>query len=180
MKRFEAIKEINSHLTDELIVCNIGFPSRELYEIEDRAENFYMLGSMGLASSIGLGIALSSDKKTIVLDGDGAFLMNMGSLATVFNQNPENLIWIVLDNSCYGSTGNQKTYCNTINLLEVAKSVGFLKAYDYNEISFEDVLKEKGPHFIHFKIEAGNEKVGIIPLEPEEIKYRFMDVIKNK
>ncbi|MGL6298786.1 MAG: thiamine pyrophosphate-dependent enzyme, partial [Methanobacteriaceae archaeon] len=118
MKRFDAIKNIMENITDELIICNIGFPSRELYEIKDRDENFYMLGSMGLASSIGLGLAMaiSNNKKVVVFDGDGSLLMNMGSLVTIFNQNPENLVWVVFDNGCYGSTGNQCTYAQNLSL----------------------------------------------------------------
>jgi len=113
MERFDGIKDIMNYINDEIIVCNIGFPSRELYQIKDRAKNFYMLGSMGLASSIGLGLAMAkenSDEKIIVFDGDGSVLMNMGTLVTIFNQNPKNLILVVFDNGCYGSTGNQCTY----------------------------------------------------------------------
>ncbi|MEE3490050.1 MAG: thiamine pyrophosphate-dependent enzyme, partial [Methanobrevibacter sp.] len=89
MARYDAIKDIMEDIEDELIICNIGFPSRELYEINDRPENFYMIGSMGLASSIGLGLALAKPHKhVVVIDGDGSLLMNMGSLVTVFAQNP--------------------------------------------------------------------------------------------
>ena len=92
MARYEAIEDIMKNIDDELIVCNIGFPSRELYEIDDRDENFYMIGSMGLASSIGLGLALARpDKKIVVIDGDGSLLMNMGSLVTIYAANPSNL-----------------------------------------------------------------------------------------
>ena len=78
MARREAIRDIMRDIEDELIVCNIGFPSRELYDIKDRNENFYMIGSMGLASSIGLGLALARpDKDIVVIDGDGSLLMNM-------------------------------------------------------------------------------------------------------
>ena len=83
--RYEAIEDIMSYVDEELVICNIGFPSRELYEINDRSRNFYMIGSMGLASSIGLGLALSKPhEKVIVIDGDGSLLMNMGSLVTIF------------------------------------------------------------------------------------------------
>ena len=124
MARYEAIEDIMKSIDDELIVCNIGFPSRELYEIDDRDENFYMIGSMGLASSIGLGLALARpDKDIVVIDGDGSLLMNMGSLVTVFATNPSNLTWIVIDNGAYGSTGNQDTYSQLIDLVEIAKSV---------------------------------------------------------
>ena len=80
--RRDAIKKIMENIEDEVIVCNIGFPSRELYDIQDRVRNFYMIGSMGLASSIGLGLAISKvDEKIVVIDGDGSLLMNMGSFA---------------------------------------------------------------------------------------------------
>ena len=111
MARYEAIQDIMNQIDDEIVVCNIGFPSRELYEIDDRDKNFYMIGSMGLASSIGLGLALSKpDEDIVVIDGDGSLLMNMGSLVTIFATNPSNLTWIVIDNGAYGSTGNQDTY----------------------------------------------------------------------
>ncbi|MDR2966977.1 MAG: sulfopyruvate decarboxylase subunit beta [Methanobacteriaceae archaeon] len=181
MERFDGIKNVMKHIEDEIIVCNIGFPSRELYEIKDRSKNFYMLGSMGLASSIGLGLAMSKIKeKVIIFDGDGSILMNLGSLITVFNQNPSNFILIIFDNGCYGSTGNQCTYAQNVNLLEVAKSIGFKNSYDYNEIDFKDILKSKqeGPIFIHYKILPGNADSPIIDISPEEIKNRFMKSIK--
>ena len=181
MKRFDGIKEVMKHIEDEIIVCNIGFPSRELYEIRDRSKNFYMLGSMGLASSIGLGLAMSKNKeKVIIFDGDGSLLMNLGSLVTIFNQNPNNLILIVFDNGCYGSTGNQCTYAENVNLLEVAKSIGFKNSYDYEKIDFKDILNNKQDNsiFIHYKILPGNADSPIIDLTPEKIKNRFMEAIE--
>jgi len=181
MKRFDGIKNVMEHIEDEIIVCNIGFPSRELYEIRDRAKNFYMLGSMGLASSIGLGLAISKiEEKVVIFDGDGSLLMNLGSLVTVFNQNPSNFIWIVFDNGCYGSTGNQCTYAQNVNLLEVAKSIGFKNSYDYEKIDFKEILKNKqdNPVFIHYKILPGNADSPIIDLSPEKIKNRFMESIE--
>jgi sulfopyruvate decarboxylase subunit beta len=181
MKRFDGIKDVMKHIEDEIIVCNIGFPSRELYEIKDRPRNFYMLGSMGLASSIGLGLAIANnEEKVIIFDGDGSFLMNLGSLVTVFNQNPSNLIWIVFDNGCYGSTGNQCTYAQNVNLLDLAKSIGFKNSYEYNEINLKDLLKENQeiPIFIHYKISPGNADSPIIDMSPDEIKNRFIEAIK--
>ena len=111
MKRRNAIAKIMGAIDNELVLCNIGFPSRELYDIDDRNENFYMIGSMGLVSSIGLGLALAKpNKKIVIIDGDGSFLMNLGSVITIFAQNPSNLTWIVINNEAYGSTGNQETY----------------------------------------------------------------------
>ncbi len=185
MKRFDGIKSIMEYINDEIIVCNIGFPSRELYQIKDRAKNFYMLGSMGLASSIGLGLAMSKDnidtyEQIVVFDGDGSILMNMGSLVTIFNQNPKNLILIVFDNGCYGSTGNQCTYAENTDLLEVAESIGFKDCYKYEDIDFEEILakKQENSIFIHYKILPGNADSPIIDLSPDEIRDRFMEAIK--
>ena len=183
MERIEAIQKISSELTNELVICNIGFPSRELFHVKDSSTHFYMLGSMGLASSIGLGLAISTRKKVIVFDGDGSVLMNLGSLVTIFNQNPKNLILIVLDNECYGSTGSQCTYASTVDLGKVAKAVGFKTIFFFKnnaEMDFEEVLKSEGPIFVHFKVKKGNANVPVIPMEPVEIRDRFMDEIKNQ
>ena len=180
MERIEAIKTIIESLDDELVICNIGFPSRELYSIKDSPTHFYMLGSMGMASSIGLGLALSSKRKVVVFDGDGSVLMNMGSLVTIFSQNPENMVLVVFDNQCYGSTGSQCTYTTKIDLLKVAKSVGFKNTFVFEEeIEFKKVLNAKGPVFVHMKVKPGNADVPVINMEPEEIKERFMKEIKK-
>ncbi len=184
MERIDTINRISSQLTNELVICNIGFPSRELYYVKDSSTNFYMLGSMGLASSIGLGLAMSNNKKVIVFDGDGSILMNLGSLVTIFNQNPNNLILVVLDNECYGSTGSQCTYASTVNLGKVAEAIGFKNLFFYSnnntDFDFNEVLNSKGPVFVHIKVQQGNADVPVIPLEAIEIKKRFMDEIKKK
>jgi sulfopyruvate decarboxylase subunit beta len=72
MIRSEIIRDIAPILRDQLVVCNIGLPSQELHMIDDQASNFYMLGTMGLSSSIGLGLALAQDKTVISIDGDGS------------------------------------------------------------------------------------------------------------
>lgn len=183
MKRIEALKKISSQLTDELVVCNIGFPSRELHYVKDSETHFYMLGSMGLASSIGLGIAMSSKRKVVVFDGDGSILMNLGSLVTIYNQNPENLILIVLDNECYGSTGSQCTYASTVNIGDIAEAVGFKNKFFIEEVDvnfdFKEILETKGPVFVHIKVKPGNADVPVIPMEAVEIKERFMKEIKR-
>lgn len=176
MERINAIKRIIEQLEDELVICNIGFPSRELYAVKDSFNHFYMLGSMGMASSIGLGLAMAQKQKVIALDGDGSLLMNLGSLVTIYNQNPENFILIVLDNECYGSTGSQCTYASTVDLSQVAKAVGFKNVYSLHEdIDLKKVLNVDGPVFVHVKVEAGNADVPVIDMEPLEIKERFME-----
>lgn len=180
MARFEAIYEIMEYIDDELIICNIGFPSRELYEINDRDKNFYMIGSMGLASSIGFGLALArEDKDIVVIDGDGSLLMNMGSLVTIFANNPRNLTWIVIDNGAYGSTGNQDTYAQKLDLVDIAKSVGFKNSYNFNEINLKEIIGSDDASFIVYKTEPGNSKAPIIDLDPITIKNRFMKAIEK-
>ena len=161
----------------ELIICNIGFPSRELYDILDRDENFYMIGSMGLASSIGLGLALAKpDKDIVVIDGDGALLMNMGSLVTINACKPKNLTWIVINNGAYGSTGNQETYAKDLNLSEIASSVG-LKSYKFEEIDLKEIIDDSECNLVEFNCEPGNSTAPIIEMTPEAIKKRFMNMI---
>ena len=178
MQRRDAIEKIMESIDDELIVCNIGFPSRELYEIDDRSKNFYMIGSMGLASSIGLGLALAKPNKNIVvIDGDGSLLMNMGSLVTIFANNPSNLTWIVIDNGAYGSTGNQDTYAQMIDLVDVAKGVGFENSHNFEDINLKNVMHNENASFVVYKTEAGNSTAPIIDLDPITIKERFMKSI---
>lgn len=176
MQRRDVIEKIIEPLSDELVVCNIGFPARELYDIRDRPENFYMIGSMGLVSSIGLGLAIAKPEKDIVvIDGDGALLMNMGSLVTANALKPRNLTWIVINNGAYGSTGNQVTYASELDLKEIAKSIGF-ESYDLDEVDLLNLIKDENCNFIEAKCEPGNSQAPIIDLTPIEIKERFMKI----
>lgn len=179
MARREAIQDIMKYIDEELVICNIGFPSRELYDIKDRNENFYMIGSMGLASSIGFGLALAKpNEKVVVIDGDGSLLMNMGSLVTIFANNPSNLTWIVIDNGAYGSTGNQDTYAQKIDLVDVAKGIGFKNSYNFKDINLKEIINNnEDANFIVYKTDAGNSTAPIIDLDPITIKERFMKSI---
>ena len=110
MKRFEAIQCISNLLTDEPVVVSLGHPAYDLFAAGDRPLNFYTWGSMGLTSSIALGLALARpDRRIIAVDGDGSLLMNLGSLATIGVCAPPNLFVVVMDNGEYGTTGGQKT-----------------------------------------------------------------------
>ena len=109
MIRSELLKSIVPVITDQLVVCNIGLPSQELYQLDDQPSNFYMLGTMGLASSIGLGLALAQSETVIAIDGDGSVLTNLATLATIANNVADNFILLIVDNGSYGSTGDQPT-----------------------------------------------------------------------
>jgi sulfopyruvate decarboxylase subunit beta len=141
-----------------------------------------MLGSMGLASSIAFGISISKPKrKVICIDGDGSILMNLGSLSTIANSDPKNLTLIVIDNSSYGSTGDQNTYTKYRTRLDIiAKGAGFqsITVLDKEEQinPFLNAL-ESGCHFVLIKTQPGNAQVENVPLLAEEIKERFRKVI---
>ena len=183
MKRAHAIRAIMDLIGDELVVSNLGDPSKELYHTMDRPENFYMLGSMGLTSSISLGLALSQDRKVVCLDGDGSILMNMGSLSTIANMKPDNLILVALDNGAYGTTGNQRTFTSgATDLVEIARASGFdhcLKAENTAELAeaFNRCLERSALSFLHVAIDSDDVKLNAIPLDPVAIKNRFMDSI---
>jgi sulfopyruvate decarboxylase subunit beta len=142
-----------------------------------------MLGSMGLASSIGLGLSLNIKKKVWVLDGDGSILMNLGTLSTISNYAHENYTLIILDNSSYGSTGDQPTHTSMkTNLADLAKAAKITNVYDGGSEDLTKTLKKikkiRGPTLLIVKISPGNADVGAIPLTPIEIKNRFMGGIK--
>jgi sulfopyruvate decarboxylase subunit beta len=181
MLRSQALRVIMDLIGTELVVSNLGNTSKELYHIIDRPENFYMLGSMGLASSISLGLAMSQDKKVVCLDGDGSLLMNLGSLATIADNKPSNLILVALDNGTYGTTGNQRTFTSEItDLAEIARASGFettLRADNIKDASaaMKECLKKGSLCFIHVKIQKDLNKFDPIPLDPITIKNRFIE-----
>lgn len=177
LRRIEAISIIAREADSQgaLLVGNIGYPSRELFAVGDRSSNFYMLGSMGLASSIGLGLALALPKRWVIaIDGDGSVLMNLGTLATLADQDPDNYLLIILDNGCYGSTGSQPT-C-TARRADLAKLAQGAGVSDVRVAATVDEIRKgmgnKGVLIV--KVEIGNADVPVIPLSPEEIIERFM------
>lgn len=185
MKSYEAIDIIMTALNDELVVAANGFISRRLFSIKDRPQNFYMLGSMGLASSIGLGLSLSAPhRKVVVLDGDGNILMNLGSLATIGHFCPKNFVHIVFDNESYESTGGQPTVSSTARLEEMARAVGYKtvkKVSDANSLEhvFAELLGSEGSVFILVKTEKDQLKTFRVLIAPEDIKKRFASIIKS-
>jgi len=113
-------------LTRHAVVCANGHISRWACALGDRPDQFYMIGSMGLASSIGLGIALVAPERPVcVIDGDGNLLMNLGSLAMVGALAPQRFLHLVLDNGAYASTGNQATISRRVALEEIARAAGY-------------------------------------------------------
>ncbi|MGB1156792.1 MAG: sulfopyruvate decarboxylase subunit beta [Alphaproteobacteria bacterium] len=183
MIRSDVLKELAPVIADHLVVCNIGLPSQELHLIDDRATNFYMLGTMGLASSIGLGLALAQDKKVISIDGDGSVLTNFGTLPTIANNVADNFILLIIDNGSYGSTGDQPTYAGRkTSLAAVASACGCenvveCRAEDTVQ-AVKDALASDQMTIIVSKCESGNIKVPVITMDPVTIRDRFMGAVK--
>jgi len=182
--RARAIAALLEQLTDQpVIICN-GFPSREAYKIADRPTHFYMIGSMGVAAAIGLGVALNKpDKKVVVFDGDGNVLMGMGTLATVGALKPKNFVHVVLDNEVYGSTGNQPTISNVVRLEQVAKAAGYAhveRVIEREDIvyEFKEMLKKDGPSMLLIKVTEQSEDAGRVMIEPPDVTQRFKKAIE--
>jgi sulfopyruvate decarboxylase subunit beta len=183
MIRSELLRELAPVIADHLVVCNIGLPSQELHMIDDRATNFYMLGTMGLASSIGLGLALAQDKKVVVIDGDGSVLTNLGTLPTIANNVADNYVLLIVDNGSYGSTGDQPTYAGMkTSLTEVARACGCENVVECSgadtPAAVEAALAGDKMTIIVSKVESGNVKVPVITRDPVSIRDRFMDAVK--
>ena len=184
MIRSEILKEIAPILRDQLVVCNIGIPSQELHAIDDQPTNFYMLGTMGLSSSIGLGLALAQDKTVISIDGDGSVLTNLGTLPTIANNVADNYILLIVDNGSYGSTGDQPTYAGKkTSLAEVARACGCENVVECSADDTPEVLEKAiaGDEMtiIVSKCESGNVKVPVITMDPVEIRSRFMKIVAS-
>lgn len=119
MTRLEAVQAVLDSLTDELLVVTTGYLSRDVFHLKDRKENFYMCGSMGNAYPIGIGIALNNPtKRVVVISGDGAALMSLGSLALGNSLKLPNLRHVIIDNGKYASTGGQPTCADGIDFTQ--------------------------------------------------------------
>lgn len=183
LARYDIIKLIAPYLDKKVVVSNLGWPSKELHAIKHQPSNFYMLGSMGMATPIGLGLALTSSKEVIVIDGDGSLLMNPGTLATAADFAPRNLTIIAIDNNAYGSTGNQPTLTGTcVDLEAVARGFGFRNTVKVsNEEQIIEVMKKprEGLTFIHALAIPGNKDVPNLSVHHLEIKRTVQEFLKT-
>lgn len=184
MIRREAVEIIAKTLGKSIAVSANGFVSRDLHEAYDRPLNFYMIGSMGLASSIGLGIAMKNPKKrTYVFDGDGNILMNLGSLVTIGSVRPKNLIHLVFDNRSHESTGGQPTNSSNVRIDLIAKASNYKVFKANSKDSLENVLNKiknaLGPILVLIQIEKSKYVSKRIDIDPPMIKTRFMKALDS-
>jgi thiamine pyrophosphate-dependent acetolactate synthase large subunit-like protein len=181
MNRLDLTKRLIALLThDEAVVGGIGNSNFDLMGAGHRPQNFYMLGSMGMAVPIGLGIALAQPERNVfVLDGDGSLLMNLNCLPTVAQVAPKNLTIVVWDNSAYQITGIQQTpTAEHTDLVAVAQGAGiasaeWAKAEEHFEQLVAHALREDGPHFIGVRVDQSPGQARP-ERNPVILKDRFM------
>lgn len=165
---------------DEAVIGGIGNTNFDLAGAGHRPQNFYMLGSMGLATSIALGVALAQPERQVFgLEGDGSLLMNLGSLATIAAVAPPNLTLIIWDNGSYLITGDQKSATSTVtDIVAVARGAGIEQSsWVASEEEFESLVRtalaEDGPHLIAARIDRV-QATARPERDPSLVKYRFM------
>ena len=187
MKRYDCLKAVANEFKDELVILNIGgWLKAEWNALRPSRANFSLTGGMGLACSVGLGCALAlPHRKVVIFDGDGALLMNLGSLATERVTNPPNLVHVVFDNGCYDHCGGGPTATGLgADLAGAAKGIGIKNVFTVGTIEdFRNHLLEalKGGEF-YFIVAKTEKGAADVPLEPHdglEDKYRFARYIEE-
>ena len=150
--RSDYLRVVQSAVSDtDLVVATTGYTGRELYASDDRENQFYMVGSMGCASSFGLGLALAQpERRVYVLDGDGATLMRMGALTTIGYQRPGNLVHILLDNGCHESTGGQSTVSHSVDFCAIAGACGYPDSRRVANAEALRLLLQSPPRMLRF------------------------------
>lgn len=185
VSRAEMVAAVQEQANErDLVLATTGYTGRELYALGDRENQLYLVGGMGCASSVGLGLALRSpDFRVIVLDGDGALLMRMGALAAIGYMRPGNLIHVVLDNGMHEFTGGQSTVSPALDLTAIAAACGYPETHvvcDPRELG--RILSKKQGHliFVRAMIEPGT--MADLPrpaVSPAEVTQRMRAHIRK-
>ena len=183
--RAELTKRLVAKLGDEAVVAGIGNTNFDLYAAGHRPQNFYMLGSMGLACPIALGVALAQPERGVIaLEGDGSILMALGCLATIANVKPRNLTIIIMDNGLYQITGKQVTAtAGVTDIVAVARGAGIAASEWIRDAAHFDQLmsrslRDGGPVLLAAKID---DQPGAVqpPRDPALVRNRFMKGLGN-
>jgi thiamine pyrophosphate-dependent acetolactate synthase large subunit-like protein len=181
VSRFELTKRLVAKLThEEAVIGGIGNTNFDLWSAGHRPQNFYMLGSMGLAIPIAFGVALAQpNRHVIALEGDGSLLMQLGCLVTIAAHRPKNLTMVIMDNGLYQITGGQPTPAAGIaDFVALARAAGLSKcAWASDEEDFDRLIDEAlaggGPTLIAARID-GEPGTGTTDRDPAQIRHRFM------
>jgi phosphonopyruvate decarboxylase len=181
--RHDALQRVIAHTPVEstVVLASTGFCGRELYAIDDRPNQLYMVGSMGCLTPFALGLALTRpDLKVVAIDGDGAALMRMGVFATLGAYGPSNLTHVLLDNGAHDSTGGQSTVSPRVSFAGVAAACGYASAVEGDDVALIDEVFEQGPaaegtRFVRLSIKRGTPDGLPRPtITPPDVKTRLM------
>jgi thiamine pyrophosphate-dependent acetolactate synthase large subunit-like protein len=184
MRRRDLVPRLLADRGELLVVAGLGAPAWDCTAAGDHPLTFPLWGGMGLAATIGLGLALAQKKRRVlVITGDGEMLMGMGSLATIAAAKPGNLAIAVLDNERYGETGSQQTHtARGVDLAGAASACGFAVARTVREESgvaaaVDELRRAAGPVFIDFKIAPENQPLVLPPRDGAHLKHRFRQAL---
>ena len=188
LERIDALKTISGEFSNDPVVFACGATSREMAHADRRRNHLYVVDSMGLVSSIVLGLSLSLEEgpmdRCVGVEGDGGMLMNLNSLTTIGHLQPRKLLLVVLDNESYASTGGQPTFTDRLDLAAVAGSCG-LKTWKADgdaglRKALSSALEVAGPGFIHVKIAPGNTNVPLLLEDPVTLGYSFSSWLQSR
>lgn len=185
MTRIEAVSIVKGTIGDKaLYLSSTGFPTRDSFSACDTPD-FYMVGSMGHTFAVGLGLSPNTNKKIVILEGDGSMFMHLGGLASFRPKRHKNIIYIIFGNESYESTGGQKTTFSNIKIANLAKLFGFERTLFIQDkaklrLVTQGVLKSKESLFIYIRIKNDTKSISARVSDKhttEEIKNRFMTAI---
>lgn len=180
-RRLDILESVIRHGMCSPIVFSTGFTCRDAFTVKDAPNHLYMTGSMGMAPLVGLGIARQTKRTTIVVDGDGAILMNPAAMMVVRQYRPDNYLHLVLDNGTYESTGGQPTSSAMFDICGIAMIIGYRQATviaNLRELhaSLPQLIAEPtGPHLVHIHIDNGDRSAPRITIDPLTNYHRFRD-----
>ena len=187
MTRTRALEILLEELRgDEAVIATTGKTGRELFTLADRPGHLYVVGGMGTASAIGLGITrVKSEQPVVIHDGDGAALMKLGALATIGLLQPKKFLHVLLDNGVHDSTGGQATASSVVNFAALAAACNYAVAHsaegeDDLRAAIKELRSSDGPALLHVPIAPGSpEALGRPTITPPEVKARFMAFLKD-
>ena len=181
-RRHDFLRSIQGQLQpDDRVIATTGYTGRELYACGDRANQLYMVGSMGCAPSLGLGLALARpENRVIVIDGDGAALMRLGAMTTIGYERPPNLVHILLDNHIHESTGSQSTVSQSIDFCALAAACGYPRtARIADPDALADALSQRPSELsvYHVPVVPGvPAELGRPTIKPADVAVRFRNL----
>jgi phosphonopyruvate decarboxylase len=190
LRREEAIECLKKNLKpDDCLVATTGKTGRELFELrvkhEETPRDFLTVGGMGHGSSIALGIALSTNKRIVCLDGDGALIMHLGAMGIIGSLQVKNFIHVLLNNYCHESVGGQATCSMHLDFARISRACGYTGYYYANTAdgiikAIQSIERGTGPHFLEISLSPGSRPdLGRPTVSPYKNREQFMDYLQK-